>query len=132
MASCGGDERLSRSEFVQRADAICAKYQRRSAAIPRPRTIADVPSFIDRGIPLAKDELAELDALRPPKEDEAEVDRMLAEVRTTIAELERLRRIAASRDRLATEAAAARVEASGERAAELAGRYGLDECGSSE
>ena len=130
LTACGGDERLSKPEYLRRADAICAKYERRLAALPEPRTLRDVPAFIERGVPLAKEELAELDELRPPEGDEAEVDRLLAQVRETTAELERLGEAAAARDRAGARAAAERLEEASDRAAKLARRYGLDECGS--
>lgn len=130
VAGCGGEERLSRAEFLRQADAICANYERRLDAIEEPRALRDVPRFIERGVPLARKELAELEKLRPPAEDEAKVERLLAQVRKTISELEHLGEAAAARDRAAAQAAAARVEEASDRAAKLAQRYGLDECGS--
>ena len=130
LAACGGDERLSKPEYLREADAICAKYERRLDAFPEPRTLRDVPSFIERGVPLAKQELAELEELRPPEADEAEVGRLLTQVRETTAALERLGEAAAARDRAAALAAAERVEEASDRAAKLARSYGLDECGS--
>ena len=130
LAACGGDERLTRAEYVRQADAICAKYERRLEALGEPRALRDVPAFIERGVPLAKRELAELEELRPPEGDDPEVERLLAQVEETIAELERLGEAAAARDRAAAEAAAVRVEEAGAEAAKLARSYGLDECGS--
>ena len=129
LAGCGGEERLSKPEFVRQANAICAKYERRLDAIPEPRELREVQSYIDRGVPLAKQELAELAELRPPETDEAEVERLLTQVRKTISELERLGRAAAARDRAGAQAAAARVEEAGARGAKLARDYGLGECG---
>jgi hypothetical protein len=129
LAGCGGEERLTKPEFVRQANAICAKYERRLDAIPQPRELRDVQSYIDRGVPLAKGELAELEELRPPERDEPAVERLLAQVEATISELERLGEAAAARDREAAQAAAARVEEAGARAAKLARDYGLDECG---
>ena len=130
LGACGGEERLSKAEYVRRADAICGKYERRLDAIPEPRELRDVPDFIERGIPLARDEVEELEELRPPEGDEEEVERLLAQVKETIAALERLGDAAAARDVAAAEEAAARVEEAGDRAAKLAREYGLDECGS--
>lgn len=130
VVACGGEERLSKREFLRQADAICATYERRLDTVPRPRTLRDVPPFIERGLPLAKEELAKLEELRPPEGDEAEVERLLTQVKETIAELERLRDAAAARDRAAAQAAAARVEEASDRAAKLAREYGFAECGS--
>lgn len=130
LAGCGGEERLSKNEYVRQADAICAKYERRLDSIPEPRSLREVSPFIERGLPLAKDELAELEELRPPEADEAKVARLLAQVKETITELERLRDAAAARDRAAAETAAARVEEASGRASKLARGYGLEECGS--
>ena len=130
LVGCGGEERLSKREYLRQADAICAKYERRLVAIPEPRTLREVPSFIDRGLPLATEERAELEELRPPEAEEAEIERLLAQVDETIEELERLRDAAAARDRAAAQAAAARLEESSGRAARLARSYGLEECAS--
>ena len=130
VSACGGDERLTKAEYVRQADAICAKYERRLEALREPRTLRDVPAFIERGVPLAKRELAEFEELRPPEGDQAEVERLLTQVEETIAELERLGEAAAARDRAAAQTAAARVEEAGAEAAKLARSYGLDECGS--
>ena len=130
LAACGGDDRLSKAEFVRRADAICARYARRLERVPPPQTVADVPSYVERGIPVAEREIAELDKLRPPRQDDAEVARLLAELKTTVAELEHLGTAAAARDRDAVRSATRRVEAASARAAELARRYGFRDCGS--
>ena len=41
-AGCGGGDRLSKAEFQQRANAICAKYQKRIDALGQPQSIDEV------------------------------------------------------------------------------------------
>ncbi len=124
----GEEERLSRAEFLRQADAICATYARRLDAIPEPRTLRDVPAYVERGVPLAEEELSELEDLRPPEPLEPEVGRLLDSVRTTIAALERLGEAAASRERDETQTAATEVEEASVRAARLADELGLERC----
>jgi hypothetical protein len=72
LAACGGgggssSESLSPTQFRQQADAICAKYESKIEALPRPTSLDDLQGFVDQVIPLIEQGNAELGDLEPPK-----------------------------------------------------------------
>jgi hypothetical protein len=71
---CGGDDqgRLSRAEFALQANAICADYTARLAAIPPGETglVGGGTTLQTKVLPLFRKQLAEIRALRPPADDE--------------------------------------------------------------
>lgn len=72
VAGCGGDDgRLSKAEFVERADEICARADARTDAIapPRDASLAEAARFIDENVAVQRPAVEELDRLRPPEED---------------------------------------------------------------
>jgi hypothetical protein len=70
LAACGGggpSESLSPTQFRQQADAICAKYESKIEALPRPTSLDDLQRFVDQVIPLIEQGNAELGDLEPPE-----------------------------------------------------------------
>ena len=71
LAACsrgGSDERLSREEYVKRADAICAAYERRLERLRRPENVAELGRLADEALPIAREGVRKLRALKPPEE----------------------------------------------------------------
>jgi hypothetical protein len=72
LAACGGgagsSESLSPTQFRQRADAICARYESKVHALPKPTSLGDLQGFVDQVIPLIEQGNAELGDLEPPEE----------------------------------------------------------------
>lgn len=87
LAACGGGdrndndgERLSKADFIARADAICHDAVVAAQAIPEPSSqgeidaaFAELDSIFDRM-------LDDLRGLRPPAEDEAALDEMYGKI----------------------------------------------------
>jgi DNA-binding NtrC family response regulator len=69
----GGDGRLSKEEYVERADAICTEYERRLDELPEPANIRELGDVAARALPLARRGVRELKALRSPEEVRADV-----------------------------------------------------------
>ena len=74
-AGCGdddrradGEERLTREEYVRRADEICAEYDRRLEALDEPKSVRDVARLAEDAFPIAQEGIARLRELRPPAE----------------------------------------------------------------
>ena len=98
LAGCGGggDDRLTHEEFVAKADAICAKYQKRGARLPQgERTKEGIVRSVDQLMRLFRKQLGELRALNPSKDDAEMVDRWVR------AQEHMLRVFGATRDRVA-------------------------------
>jgi hypothetical protein len=80
VAGCGGSSRLSRSEFVQRANAVCTKYEQkvtRAMAGINPGDQTQLASAIGKALPVIREGNAELRALKPPEDLQQRFDRWL-------------------------------------------------------
>ncbi|HEX3268727.1 MAG TPA: hypothetical protein VHQ98_12155 [Gaiellaceae bacterium] len=80
-AACGGgSDRLTKSEFVTRADAICAKYEQRVRAemrgVPAGNS-AELASAIERVLPVIRKGNDELRVLSPPESLQDRYDRWI-------------------------------------------------------
>ena len=80
-AGCmGDDEGGSLEDYVARADGICGTYQVQLSRIPRPVTAdpAELGSYLERALPIAREQHSELfDLKRPEGEDGERVDRLI-------------------------------------------------------
>jgi hypothetical protein len=79
----GGDENGgSREDYVAKADGVCGTYQVRLSRIPRPLTAdpAELATYLERALPVAREQLAELKDLPKPTgdTDKQDVERLLA------------------------------------------------------
>ena len=79
VAACGGSSpRLSRSDFVQKANAVCEKYNDELRALPRPTSAAEFADFVHKGKALVRKQVDELGGLKPPAALQPAFDRLLA------------------------------------------------------
>jgi hypothetical protein len=79
LAGCGGDggegaEPLSKSEWIEQADEICAQADEDIEALGDPTTLDEIGELTDEASGISRGALADLRALRPPEEDQATVD----------------------------------------------------------
>ena len=76
IAGCGGgsSDSSSADDFRQQADQICADANDRLAAVPAPQTNAQILDALQAGLPIQADELAQLKALDPPADLQADFD----------------------------------------------------------
>lgn len=81
VAGCGGgggSKRLSRQEFDSKGNAICAKYNEKQKSVSQPKTLNDLSPALRKLLPLARQQLSELQKLSPPQSDEAAWKKLLA------------------------------------------------------
>ncbi len=81
-AGCGGggSDRLSKSEFITRADAICAKYEQRVRTAMKgiqAGSATQLASAIERVLPVIRTGNDELRALEPPENLQDRFDRWM-------------------------------------------------------
>ncbi len=134
--SCDGAEReaeaepqrLSKAEYVRRADAICAEYDRRLESLPDPENVAGIGDVIAEALPIAREGARELRALRPPEAVEPTVQRWLARNDENIDRMEELRDAARAGDTTEVQRIASAAVENERRADALARRVGLQEC----
>ena len=81
-AGCMGDDEVSREDYIAKADELCGTYQVRLSQLPRPATAApqELGTFLDRALPIAREQTEKLGELDKPSDDEVrdQVDQLLA------------------------------------------------------
>jgi len=129
-AGCGGGggDRLSQEEFQQQADSICEKYDKKIQALGSPKTPSDIPAYVQKGIPLLRQGIAELRALKPPADVEDDYNRMLDETAKAIPAAEKLADAAEKNDAAAVQDAIKEGQQADEASDELATKLKLDGC----
>lgn len=129
-AGCGGGggDGLSQEEFRQQADAICEKYDKKIQALGSPQSPADIPAYVQKGIPLLRQGIAELRALNPPADVEDDYNRMLNETAKAIPAAEKLAEAAEKGDAAAVQDAIREGQQADEASDELAAKLKLDRC----
>lgn len=130
LAACGGGggDRLGRDSYIEQADAICTKVDEQQKALAAPATLDQIPAYVDKAIPILDTGIAELRALRPPKEMEDGVDRWLKTTDETRDVLEELKQAAEDQDAAAARAAGAKGVKIDERRDAIARELGLTAC----
>jgi hypothetical protein len=102
-AGCmGGDEGVSREDYIAKADGVCGTYQVRLSRIPRPVTAepAELGSYLERALPIAREQHEELtDLPRPEGDDRDQIDRLLALLEQELAFNEAAQKAASEGDR---------------------------------
>jgi len=128
--ACGGEggDRLSQEEFQQQANAICEKYDKKIQALGSPASPADIPAFVQKGVPLLRQGIAELRALNPPADVEDDYNRMLDETAKAIPAAEKLADAAEKNDAAAVQNAIKEGQQADSASDELATKLGLDGC----
>jgi hypothetical protein len=129
-AGCGGggEGRLSQEEFRQQANAICEKYDKKIQALGSPQSPADIPAYVQKGIPLLRQGIAELRALNPPADVEDDYNRMLDETAKAIPAAEKLADAAEKNDAAAVQDAIKEGQQADDASDELATKLKLDGC----
>jgi cysteine sulfinate desulfinase/cysteine desulfurase-like protein len=130
-ASCrngDGDGRLSREEFLRRADAICADYDARLARLGNPASIAELGRLAARALPIAREGVAKLRALEPPEELARDVERWLARNDENVSRIAAIGEAAQADDATRVQEIASAATANERRADALARRLGLRDC----
>ena len=98
-AGCGGgDDRLTREEFVQQANDVCREFDRKIDELGAPQTIGEIEDFADESAEIARDGRDELADLAPPETLEDDYDRLVEMLDQAIADIERVGDAAADGD----------------------------------
>jgi hypothetical protein len=124
----GGGKALSHDEFVRQADAICADYNDRIAALGTPQGLGDLVSFAQKGNAIATEDVDRFAKLKPPKADAAAAADFVAAGRSVIDQLGKLEAAGRKSDLGAVQKIAAQGRANAERSRLIAKRLGLTEC----
>jgi hypothetical protein len=129
-AGCGGNDRLTREELVEEADATCADFDQRIEEIDEPESPEDIERYVQEIRPIVEEGTDELDALQPPEELEDDYDQWIQETRSAIDMFDELEEAAASGDEQRIQEVLQGAGEGGEEADRLAQELGFQECGS--
>jgi hypothetical protein len=135
-AGCGGGssnsssgDRLSRSDYAAKADAICKKYNEKTKQIGnQSKSLADVAKAFDQALPLLANALSEIRTLKPPKSEQHTVDEWLAQSEVLKHDLQEMRDKAKAKDLKGVQEAFARASANDRQGNRLAAKLGMKVC----
>ena len=127
VAGCG-DGRLSHSDYVKRADAICAAYAAATKPNVRPHSYTEIVAYVRKTLPLYEAALRRLKVLRPPSTDAATVHRWLAADRRVAKAIRGLGEAAERRDFPSVTAAASQAQLAGTESRRAAAALGMHVC----
>jgi hypothetical protein len=129
-AGCGGGggQRLSRDAYVAKADAICRTANAQTRKLRAPTTVAGIPAYVDRALPVLDSAIGRLRALRPPANLEPGVKNWLGAVGDARGALAAMRTAAQQGDTAKASSEGAAGASANRRANALAGSLGLTDC----
>lgn len=126
LSACGGGG-LSKEEFVDQADEICAEAQERAEDLAQPTDPSQAASYADSLEEITTGYIAELRELKPPEEDAERLDSlidMIEQAGLKIVEATRMQATGANPAPVYSEALGLAEDAN-----EEAQKYGFESCG---
>jgi hypothetical protein len=130
-AGCGGNDALSKDEFVKQGNAACAKYAAATKQIGDPKTIDDIPRLLDATVREFDTMIASLKDIQPPDDLSADYDKLVGTADDAKRSFADLKAAAESKDQTKLDAAAAKASATDKESDALATKLGLDGCAKS-
>lgn len=97
LAACGGEKTLTKAEFTQQANAICASMEKKvetageKVATAKPGATMDemMKSVVDAVAPIVDETVTKLRALKAPEDMQDDVDSMLDSVESDTAAIKK-------------------------------------------
>ena len=80
-ASCGGEEKLSKQDYIAQADKVCADIQAKIKTVPQPRTADALKGYVSKIKPLLTDAIDRFEALEPADEISGSADALIGSTR---------------------------------------------------
>ena len=80
LCSCGGGggKRLTKEQFADKANALCASFSKSEKAAGNPSSVAQAITYFEKLTPLYEKRVAALDKLKPPADEEATVNKIVS------------------------------------------------------
>ncbi len=130
LAGCGGggSKRLSREEYISKADGICGKYNQQTKALANPSNLTELAAVADKTLPILDNALKDLRKLKPPVDEQATVDKWLDQVANLKGDLKDIRDKAKSNDMRGVQAVVPKAQEHNNRSNQLATQLGLKVC----
>lgn len=130
LPACGGSssETLTRQEYAEKADAICARGKAKTTGLPIPTNLQELARSADQTLDALTDVRSDLQKLKPPPPERAVANQWLATIEQLEKDVAHIRDAAKANDRRAVFNRAASAQKRNTRANELATRLGLTVC----
>jgi hypothetical protein len=130
-AGCGGgDDRLSRDEFIEQADANCAKAEKDLLAVgDLPQNAEDIDEYAERIRPIVENAWNEQKALKPPEDLQDEYDEWIATGEDALDFIDEVREAGAAEDTQRVADLFQQAEARVRETEQLSRAMGLRDCG---
>ncbi|MFN2594118.1 MAG: hypothetical protein ABR579_04430 [Actinomycetota bacterium] len=119
---------LTSSQYVSRADSVCASVAAKAETPPAFTTPEQVDAFVKQTESLYQDLLTRLRDLKPPDSMRTKVAQMLAELQAVATYLPQLQKAVAANDQPRTSDLVTKIEEASATANRLAGELGLESC----
>lgn len=132
LAACGGgsSSRLSKPEYVRRAEAICRQANKKVGAVRAPDQ--HEPTAQEKAIgelaDIQRAAVADLRRLPPPEADQATLGKWLGRVDQTVDQMQAVRTALKAGDGGAVSRANAKGQGLSDQADKIARAYGLKQC----
>ena len=130
-ATACSDDRLSKEEFIEQADAVCATVNERTEELGEPTTQESFPEFARKAKEITDEALEDMRALEPPEEDEERIDEMLDAIEKAASFLPEIADAVAENDPERMRDIGLEVQSAAQKASTIAEEYGFEECGRS-
>jgi hypothetical protein len=142
VAGCGGDDGVSKADFIRRADAICREGNAKVRALQddiaaaqrssdQRRVYAELARLTARSAQLSSPYVARLDALDTPAGDRDELKAWVAGARRQLDAVRRMSTAFRAGDDARIATLAEQVDALASRTNAFARRYGMTDCANS-
>jgi hypothetical protein len=124
----GGEKRLSREGYAQRADAVCRRYNAATRGLGSPQSMPALAKVAARSLPHLDRAIRDLDALRPPKDEEITARAWLRQLRLLRGDVVRIRDRARANDAKGVQAVVPAATRRNQGFSQLASQLGMSVC----
>jgi hypothetical protein len=129
VSGCGGDDGLTREEFISEAEAICEEFDQRVGEVNEPASADDVERYVNEVRPVVENGLNELTELQPPEELEEQWNELVAMNDESLEALDDLSQAAANRDEARLQEIVEEASRRDSESDSIAREIGLENCG---
>jgi hypothetical protein len=134
LCSCGSSgggskgSRLTKEQFAAKANALCVSFNNADKAAGNPSSMAEAVAYFEKLTPLYEKRVADLDALVPPADEQATVDKIVALEKNEASLAEQLLAALKKNDMTTANKLVASGNANSKKAKALYKQLGLTEC----
>ena len=130
LAACGDDEEtLSKEEFIEQGDAICAELSSATGDVEDPEDEEDLARYLKELLGHAETAREDFAELAPPEDGEEVHQELLDALDSTMSTVEGAIAAAEDGDTVTVEDLLSQAEEEGAAADAAAQEYGFEECG---